>query len=251
MNRSIAALTVERPQAAPWSAPARPLRLSRALELAGVIVRADLSCGFGAALTAWTIAAAILPETNPGSTATAYWVAGGAGALLLVASLAAHEVGHAIAARRAGFGVARITLSFGGGSTDIVGAIRHPAHELLIAVAGPAASLLAAFAAAIAHVILVESDHGVAATVAALLAVANLAFVALNLVPGLPLDGGHALRALMWVMTGRPDAALHLAMSIGRRLGTAFVALAVIGSAFGFVAIALWAALLGLVLRES
>jgi Zn-dependent protease len=114
--------------------------------------------------------------------------------------------------RPAGLGVARITLSFVGGTSEIVGAIRYARDEFLIAAAGPIASLFAALVAAVVHVIIVETaGPGLPATVAALVAVANLAVALLNAVPGLPLDGGRVLRAVVW----------------------------------------LWAALLGFVLRES
>jgi Zn-dependent protease len=214
-------------------------------------MRADLSCVFGALLTAWTFAAAFLPETDPGRSRAAYWTAGTVGALLVVASLLLHEIGHALAARGAGLGVARITLSFVGGTSEIAGVVRHARQELAIAAAGPLASLVVMVVAAVAHVIIVETaGPGLPATVAALVAVANLAVALLNAVPGLPLDGGRVLRAGLWGITGREDAATRVAAIAGRRFGELLIAAAVLASAFGFVALALWAALLGFVLRQ-
>jgi Zn-dependent protease len=92
---------------------------------------------------------------------------------------------------------------------------------------------------------------GLPATVAALVAVANLGIAAVNAVPGLPLDGGRMLRAAMWAMTGRPEAATRIAVVAGRRVGEAVIAVAVLASAFGFVALSVWAALLGFVVREN
>jgi Zn-dependent protease len=224
---------------------------SGALRLAGVLVRADLSCVLGAALAAWTFASGLLPELEPGRGTVAYWTAGGVGALLVVGSLAVHEMGHAIAARHAGLSVARITFSFIGGTSEVVGTIRRGRDEFLIAAAGPCASLAAALAAALGHVVLVETaGPGLAATIAALLAVANLAIALLNGLPGLPLDGGHMLRGAVWAASGRPDAGTFIVAWLGRRLGDTMILVAVFGSAFGFVGIALWAALLGLMLRE-
>jgi Zn-dependent protease len=256
MSRS-GALTVERPsaprpQTAPWPPPPRTARAARSLRLAGVVLRADLSCVFGALLTAWTFASGFLPETDPGRSTTAYWTAGLVGALLVIASLLLHEIGHAIAARRAGLGVARITLSFVGGTSEIVGAIRYARDEFLIAAAGPLTSLAAAAVAAVVHVVIVETaGPGLPATVAALVGVANLAVALLNAVPGLPLDGGRVLRAAVWAVTGRPETATRVAAVAGRRFGELLIAMAVLASAFGFVALALWAALLGFVLREN
>ena len=256
MSRS-SALTVEHAQPAThppsttWPTTPAPAR-ARELRLAGIAVHANVSCVLGGLLTAWTFASAFLPETNPGLATATYWMAGVAGAGLVVASLLLHELGHAIAARRCGLDVMRITLTFGGGTSEILGAVRHARDELVIAAAGPITSLAAAFAAAVAHVVLIETaGAGVAATVAALLAVANLALAALNAVPGLPLDGGRMFRAALWAMTGRREAATGVAMLAGRRVGEGLIVMAVFSSAFGFTALALWAALLGLVLRES
>jgi Zn-dependent protease len=225
---------------------------SGTMRLGGVLVRADLSCVLGAALAAWTFASGFLPEINPGHTSTAYWTAGGIGALLVIASLGIHELGHAMAARRTGLAVGRITFSFVGGTSEIVGTIRQGRDEFLIAAAGPCASLVTALAAALAHVVIVEAaGPGLAATVAALVAVANLAIALLNGLPGLPLDGGRMLRGAVWAVSGRPDAGTFVVTWLGRRLGDAMIVVAILGSAFGFLGIALWAALLGLVLREN
>jgi Zn-dependent protease len=222
------------------------------MRLGGVLVRVDLSCVLGAALATWTFASGFLPELVPGRTTTAYWTAGAIGALLVVVSLAVHEMGHAVAARRAGLAVARITFSFVGGTSEVVGTIRHGREEFLIGAAGPCASLVAALGAALAHVLLVETiGPGLAATLAALVAVANLAIALLNGLPGPPLDGGRMLRGLVWSVSGRPEAANVVVAWLGRRLGEAMIVVAVLGSAFGFVGIALWAGLLGLVLREG
>jgi Zn-dependent protease len=235
-----------------WPAPPRVAGLARTLGLGGVAVRADLSCAFGIALSAWTFASGFLPETDPGYGTAAYWAAGVTGALLVMASLLLHELGHAIAARRAGLGVAQVTLSFVGGTSEIVGPIRRAGDELTIALAGPLASVVVMLAAAAAHVILVETTGpGLPATVAALVAVANLAIVVLNAIPGLPLDGGRALHAVLWAFGGRPEAATRFATAAGRRCGEALIVIAVLASAFGFVALALWAALLGVVMREG
>ena len=257
------ALLVEPAPAPAPAPPARPPRLRRratavtlprsaAMSLGGVLVRADLSCLLGAALTAWTFAYGLLPELEPGHTTSAYWTAGSVGALLVLASLAMHEMGHAMAARRAGLAIGRITLSFIGGTSEIVGSLRYGRDEFLIAAAGPCASLVTALVAALTHVIIVETaGPGLAATVAALIAVANLAIALLNGLPGLPLDGGRMLRGVVWSVSGRQDAGTSVVTWLGRRLGEAMIVVAVLGSAFGFLGIALWAGLLGLVLREG
>jgi len=89
------------------------------------------------------------------------------------------------------------------------------------------------------------------ATVTALVAMANVALLAFNLMPGLPLDGGRMLRAVVWAVSRHPRTATHVALLLGRRLGDAMIVMAVLASAFGFVWIAVWAAFLGFALREA
>ena len=203
-------------------------------------------------IPAWTFASSFLPETDADRSALAYWTGGAAGAALVIASLLLHELGHVVAARRAGLGVARITLSFVGGTSEIVGAPRHARDEFVIAAAGPCTSLALALLAAAAHVAMVETaGPGLPATVAALIALANLMIALLNVVPGLPLDGGRMLRAAIWAWTGQADTATRFVVAAGRRFGDGLLGLAVLASAFGYAAFALWAALVGLVLRES
>jgi Zn-dependent protease len=245
------ALSVGGPHSDAWP-PAPVTRAASALHLGGISLRLDLSCMIGSVLTAWTFASGFLPETDPGRTTTAYWTAGLVGALLVATSLLIHELGHAVAARRAGLDVARITLSFIGGTTELVGVVRRPAEELVIALGGPLASMLAALAASLVHVVIVEAaGPGLPATVAALIAVANLAVAVLNVIPGLPLDGGRVLRALVWAATGRTETATNVATILGRRLGEITIGVAVMASAFGFLPFALWAGLLGFVLRDN
>lgn len=242
-------LTVDRRRAPSWAGALIPVH---PVHLAGVPVGADLSFVFAALLSAWTLAAGVLPETDPNRTTLAYWTAGILGALLLCASLLIHELGHALAAHRRGLAVARITLSFAGGASDIAGAVRRPADTALIALCGPLASIGTAVVAAVAHVVIVEaSGAGLAASVTALVAVGNLAIALLNALPGLPLDGGHALSAALWKITGRAEVARHVAAIAGRRLGDAAIAVAVIASAFGFLPLAFWSALMGFALRAE
>jgi Zn-dependent protease len=246
------ALAVQRTRAVGWSPSAEATCEPSFVRLTRVAIQADLSYAFGIVLTAWTFSAGFLPETDPGHSLAAYWTAGIAGALGVTASLLIHELGHVIAARRAGLGVSGIRLSFAGGASQITGIVRHPRSEFAIAAAGPFATTLVMLAAAVLHVALVEAAApSLAATTAALVAVANLAVLVLNLVPALPLDGGRMLRSLVWASTRKPRTATQVAITLGRWLGDAMIAVAVLASAFGFVWIALWAAFLGFVVRDG
>jgi Zn-dependent protease/CBS domain-containing protein len=110
-----------------------------------------------------------------------------------------HEASHALMAKHYGFPVTSITLHFLGGMTAIEGEARRPREEFMIAVVGPLTSL-AVGAAALG--LWFVTPAGLLRLAVEGLAVANLLVGALNLVPGLPLDGGRVLRAGVWKVSG-------------------------------------------------
>ncbi len=66
-------------------------------------------------LIAFSLAVQVLPVQVPGLVDAAYWVAGLTTAALLFLSLLAHELSHALVARREGLTVSGITLWLLGG----------------------------------------------------------------------------------------------------------------------------------------
>src|SRR5262249_30314360 len=121
-----------------------------------------------------------------------------------------------------------------------------PSAACRIAVAGPAANLVVAVVTGVVHVALVEADADpLVAAVAAVVSVTNVGVVAINLLPVLPLDGGHVVRAALAMATGRPEVATSVTIGAGHLLGWGLLGVAVLASASGDVAIALWAALMG------
>jgi Zn-dependent protease len=224
-------------------------RRGRPLALFGIPITLDISWPFAFALAAWTFADSVLPAAAPGRGLASYTSAGIVVAALLLLSLALHEAAHGIAARRAGVGVVGVSLSMLGGATTLREVPRTPGAAFRIAVAGPLASLVCALVAAIVHVVLVETEGDpLSIAAAAVIGMANLVVAVVNLLPGRPLDGGHILEAVVWKLTGRPARAAQLAVSAGRTLGFVTIGIALIASASGDAASALWAGLLGLVI---
>ena len=133
-------------------------------------------------------------RSQPGLGAWKY-VAGLAFAVVLYLSVLLHEASHALMARHYGFPVRSITLHFLGGMTAIEGEARTPRAGVLIAVVGPLTSL--AVGAARSALWFVTPD-GLLLMAVEGLAGANLLVGVLNLVPGLPLDGGRVLKAAVW-----------------------------------------------------
>ena len=205
----------------------------------------------GVALTAWTAADALLPDAVPGRSAGAYAATAVATAAALALTIALHEAAHCAVARRAGLGVRRITLSFLGGSLELAEPPATPAVEARVALAGPLASAVAALVASVAHVGLVSAGvDPLLAAAAAVVAFGNLLVAAFNCIPALPLDGGRALHAALWALTGRAATGARGAAA-GRGLGLALLVLAVVASASGDAALAIWLGLLGLTVRAA
>ncbi|HEV8617407.1 MAG TPA: site-2 protease family protein [Methylomirabilota bacterium] len=219
------------------------------LAVLGVPVTIDISWPLALGLAAWTLADAVLPLAAPGRPLASYVLAGITGAALGLLSLALHEFGHCVAARRAGLGVARVTLSLVGGTCQLSEAPRRPSTELRIAAAGPVVTAGCALTAAVTHVVLVEHDADpLTSALAAALAVGNVLFLLLNVLPGLPLDGGRIARAALWAITGREPLATRVTLAAGRIMAMTLLTLAVIASASGDAAAAVWSGFLGVIL---
>ncbi|HET8640897.1 MAG TPA: site-2 protease family protein [Pseudonocardiaceae bacterium] len=130
-------------------------------------------------------------------------------AVLLAASVLAHELGHCVAALRLGLPVRRVRLFLLGGISELARPPLRPRDEGVIAVAGPVVSI--AVAAVAGGVWWLLEPGGLVWLLAVELTVANAAVAVFNLLPGLPLDGGRVLRAAVWSMTGRRGAGTRAA----------------------------------------
>ena len=167
----------------------------------GTIAGSDVLVSSSWFLVAGLIAVIVAPvveEVQPGLGAWKY-LAGLTFAVILYLSVLLHEASHAIAARHYGFPVSSITLHFLGGMTAIEGEARRPRQEFFIAVVGPLTSIAVG---AIALGLRPLTPEGLLLMAVEGLAGANLLVGVLNLVPGLPLDGGRVLKSLVWRLTG-------------------------------------------------
>jgi Zn-dependent protease/CBS domain-containing protein len=154
--------------------------------------------------------------------------------VLLYLSVLIHELSHSVVARGYGLPVRRILLYPLGGISEIEGEPQTPGREFLVSAAGPAMSLaLAAGGYGLTHVIQAGTIGG---TLVAQLMWANLVVGGFNLLPGLPLDGGRMLRAVIWKVTGRPGTSTIAAAWAGRAIALGLFVLVlvpVVGYRFG------------------
>jgi Zn-dependent protease/CBS domain-containing protein len=143
-------------------------------------------------------------------------------ALLFFGSVLAHELSHALVARRFGIQVRDITLFVFGGAATLEGDARTPRQEALVAVAGPLTSLL--LGVVFLGIGFVVGQPQVVAIIG-WLAFINLILGVFNLIPGFPMDGGRLLRALIWKLRGDPLAATRTAATVGRWFGYGMIGL--------------------------
>jgi Zn-dependent protease len=137
----------------------------------------------------------------------------------LLGSVLLHELGHALTARRFGIGVRGIWIELLGGWTEMDRDAPNPRVDALVSLAGPAVSLLLGGLATAAAFAL--PDRTVAGQIAFQLAASNILVAVFNVLPGLPLDGGRALRAGVWAVLKDRDRATQVAGWAGRVIAVA------------------------------
>lgn len=148
-------------------------------------------------------------------------------ALGLFASVIAHELAHALVARRFGVRTDGITLFLFGGVATLAEEPGTPGADTAIALAGPALSgVLALTALGLEFAIdrFVPGRAGTAlGTLAAYLAVANAVLAVFNIIPAYPMDGGRVLRAIVWRFKRDRLAGTNVAARVGIAFALLFV----------------------------
>ena len=171
------------------------------------------------------------------------------GALLLFASVLAHELGHSFVAIRQGIEVKSITLFLFGGLASLEKESQTPAEAFWIAIAGPAVSLM--LFALFTAIGVGTSLSGPLAAMVGILAYINLMLALFNLIPGLPLDGGNILKSLVWKITSNPYKGVVFASRVGQLVGWIAIALGLL-SILGISNIgSFWTLLIGLFLLQN
>jgi CBS domain-containing protein len=94
---------------------------------------------------------------------------------------------------------------------------KTPGDAFWVAIAGPLVSIV--IFTLLTLVSLFSGISGAPAAIVNLVASINLALALFNLLPGLPLDGGNALKAIVWKITGKPYKGIAFASKVGQFLG--------------------------------
>jgi len=174
-----------------------------------------------------------LASLFPGLGPVAPWMLGLFTAMLLFASVLAHELGHSWVAIKQGIGVKSISLFLFGGLANLERESTTPAEAFWVAIAGPLVSLF--LSGLLTAVGIGTGATGPAAAILGLLASINLVLALFNLIPGLPLDGGNILKAIVWKITGNPYKGVIFASRVGQIIGWIAIATGIFGNIWNLV----------------
>jgi Zn-dependent protease/predicted transcriptional regulator len=214
----------------------------------GVEVRLNWSLIAVFVLIVWSLADGVLPSQNPGLSDSTYLVTGIVGALLFLASILLHELGHSWVARHEGIEVDSITLWIFGGVSEFKDRFRSPGAEFRVALAGPLVSI----GLGIVFVLIALAGFPSAVDgAAAWLGYINLILAAFNLLPASPLDGGRVLHAILWRAKGDYHWATRIASEIGQGFGYLFIALGIAMFVFQGSFSGAWLAFIGWFLLQG
>jgi Zn-dependent protease/CBS domain-containing protein len=224
-------------------------RLGRIL---GFEVTVDFSWFIIFFLVLWSFSMGLFPARVPGYGPPVYLAAGLVTALLLFASLLAHELSHSVVARMKGIPVDGITLFIFGGVARTRMEASTPGDEFQIAGVGPLSSFLIALG--FAGLFYLGAQLGwpqLVLAAAQYLAFLNFVLAVFNLLPGFPLDGGRLFRAIVWKVTGNLTKATRIATLAGQSFGLLLVAFGLLRAFQGAVMGGLWLVFIGWFLRNA
>jgi Zn-dependent protease len=221
-------------------------------KLFGFEVRIDISWLIIALLITWTLAKGSFPHYYSGFQPSTYWLMGILGALGLFFSIVFHELSHSLVARRFGLQIKGITLFIFGGVAEMTEEPPSPKAEFFMAVAGPLSSIFLGIAFFIIRFI----GGGIGLNrpvlgVITYLALINLILAGFNLLPAFPLDGGRALRSVLWGLKDDLRWATRIASSIGSGFGILLIVIGAFSVFMGNLIGGIWWLLIGMFMRGA
>lgn len=219
--------------------------------LLGFPIYVDLSWFVIVILITWSLAKRLFPNFYSELSNQQYWMMGLAGALGLFVSIIAHELGHAVVARRFDVPIKGITLFIFGGVAEMEREPPSAKAEFFVAIGGPIVSVVLAIGF---YLLGVLGDPVFVAPVAGVLwylGLVNGLVVGFNLIPAFPLDGGRILRGVLWHVKGNLRWATRITSNLGSTFGLFLIVLGILGLITGNFIGGFWQVLLGIFLRGA
>jgi Zn-dependent protease len=197
------------------------------------------------ALVTLSLATGYFPSRYDGWSLPGYLGVGLLTSILFFVSVLLHELAHSFVALAWGIPVRGISLFIFGGVANIGREPDRPLAEFVIAIVGPAASLLLALVFGLVG--LGGQWLGIMplAALGLYLANINLSLALFNMIPGFPLDGGRVFRSVVWALTGDMNRATRWAATAGRVIAVAMIIGGGIMFLRGNVSSGIWLAFIG------
>jgi Zn-dependent protease/CBS domain-containing protein len=190
--------------------------------IAGISIDVNYSWLIILVLLTFSLAVSWFPSTLPRMGTLTYWILGLIAALLLFASVLAHELAHSVVARARGLSVKSITLFIFGGVSNIEQEPKSAGVEFQVAIVGPLTSIIIG-GISWALALVTQGINGPVTAVLGYLGISNLLLGVFNLIPGFPLDGGRVLRSILWGVTGSLRRATRWASLVGQVVAFLFI----------------------------
>jgi Zn-dependent protease/predicted transcriptional regulator len=197
--------------------------------IAGIEVRVQLGWVIVLALIA-VIAVGQLTAIDPEIEDATSWILGAIVALGFFASSVAHDLAHAVVARRRGVDVRAVVVTFFGGSTPLDAGSENPGDDAAIAASGPLVSITIGLVllALSAWAFALGDAFSNATGVLSVLMFLNMVLGLVNLIPAYPLDGGRIVRDLVWRRSGSERNGYRAASRSGRITGFLVIGLGIL-----------------------
>ena len=192
----------------------------------------------------WLLATRFFPQIIPDLDRWSAWTMGVIASALLFGSLLAHELAHAIVARRHGLEVTKISLFLLGGMAEIDVDHGTAGDEFWLSLAGPVLSLILG-GIGVSIWLAFVGYAPLLAVVAGYLAISNALLAGFNLLPVFPLDGGRLVHAGLWRATGDWYRATRWASLLGQVGGALVLGIGIYAIAFGDGISGVWLAAVG------
>ncbi len=200
----------------------------RIARILGIDVRVHLSWILIFLLVTFSLADQVFPFNYPTWSQQKTVIVAAITALLFFTSVVLHEFAHALVARRFKMTVSSITLFLLGGVASLTKEPPSAKAEFLMAIAGPATSLVIGGASLELSQLVTDSlsqapNLQPLEAIAGYLGYVNIAVAVFNLIPGFPLDGGRVLRSIIWGLRGDRAIATRIAGRGGQVVAGLFV----------------------------
>lgn len=221
-------------------------------KIMGIPVRIHYTLWVVFILIAWSLAYGYMPHQYPGLSEVTYWTIGIASSIVLFVSVLVHELSHSYIAKKNGLPIARITLFFFGGVSEMTEEPKDPGLEVRMAAAGPLMSfLIAGILGAVWYVgqeaqlpIIITATVGYGALINAVLG-------AFNLLPAFPLDGGRVFRGSLWKQSKNLISATRTATRVSEALSLLMMLGGFVAIIFGDFVDGIWILVLGWFIKSG